>query len=120
MPATALDLAQTQGFIAYRPSTVMIKRGERTKTDAGGYKLGEPEEVGEIELRVVEMLRIQGREQRLSAGGELITPTHMAIMMPDQDVLRHDIFDWDDMTWEVLWISKLPDWRWQLELVGRG
>lgn len=118
--ATAQDIATTQRFIDYRPDTVMVSRRDKEATPDGGWKFGAPADVGEVTLRVVEMLRTQATLQRTTASGKLVTPSHQAIALPDVDVERYDMFSWDGMDWEVVWVSHLPDWRTQLELVGHG
>lgn len=118
--ATAQDLATTQSFIDYRPSAVALKRRPKTATPDGGWKFGAEAAAGNVTLRVVELLRAQATTERMSSSGKLVLPTHIAVMMPAVDMRRYDYFDWDGLTWEVLWVSKLPDWRKQAELIGRG
>lgn len=117
---TAQDLATTQRFIDYRPSDITIRRSAVTATAAGGKKREAPADVGVATVRVVEMGQIGNRVQRLTAGGDLAVPSHLVTCMPDIDAERHDEFDWDGSTWEVLWVSHLPDWRTQLEVIKRG
>lgn len=117
---TSLHLHQTQAFIDERPIEVVITRKEKVTTAAGGYRWANPEALPPQVMRLVEMLRIQGRESRMDSDGKLVVPTHIAVMMPDSDIQIHDSFPAYDGTWEVVWVSKLPEWRWQAEVVGRG
>lgn len=122
MTADPVDLATTQQFIDYRPVEVTIRRPVVTISPAGGRVRGAPITVGTWTVRPVEGSAVGGHagSERLTSDGALAVPTHRVTAMPDCEVQRFDEFDWDGKTWEVLWVSRMPEWRVEMQVIGRG
>lgn len=118
--ASAQHLAMTDFFIQQRPASVTVTRSTKQATAAGGYLWTNPTPQAPQTVRVVELQRLQSRDDFTTIDGRRLTPTHVVIAMPDASFERHDQFEWDGQTWEVGVVSKLPEWRLQAEVVGLG
>lgn len=118
--AADIHLQATERFIAVRPVDVVVKRTTRTATSDGGKKRTPIPDLPPQTVRVVEKLPAQATEKRMSDDGQLVVPTHVAVAMPDTDFQRKDTFTAYGERWEVVYVSRLPEWRLSLELISRG
>lgn len=113
-------LALTRAFIDQRPLPVVVMRSAKVATPDGGTKKGAPVARPAQTVRIVEMLRAQATTTRTTDDGDQVIPSHVAIAMPDTDFQRKDIFTAYGERWEVVHVSRLPEWRLSLELYSRG
>lgn len=120
MPVTARDLASTQKFIDYRPVSVVVTRSLKVDTPDGGHNLVEQPPLAAQTVRIVELLRAQATEERTNEDGDTVIASHVAVSMPNADFQRRDKFTAYGETWEVVHVSRLPEWRLSLELISRG
>lgn len=117
---TPLHLASTQRFIDERPVDVVVKRTQRQATAAGGQKRVPLADLAPQKVRITELLRAQATTQRTTEDGDVVIPSHVAVAMPSADFQRKDTFTAYGELWEVVYVSRLPEWRISLELISRG
>lgn len=113
-----LDL--TELFINQRPVSVVVSRTTKVETADGGWVKSAPTLLAAQTGRMVELLRAQATETRTTDDGDIVIPTHVFVAMPDADFQRKDTFTAYGELWEVLHVSRLPEWRLSLELISRG
>lgn len=118
--ATDLHLRATERFINVRPIDVVVTRSVRTDTAAGGKVRVPQAPLAAQTVRITELLRAQAKEARTNEDGDTVIPTHLAVAMPDADFQRKDTFTAYGERWEVVYVSRLPEWRISLELISRG
>lgn len=110
----------TERFINERPIEVVVSRREKIDTPDGGWTFGEPVDLDPQTVRLTELTRAQSPKERTDENGSAVLPTHVAVAMPDRDFQRYDRFNAYGEKWLVVHVSRLPEWRLSLELVGRG
>jgi len=117
---TAEHLAATQMFIDERPVMITFTRSSKTADGQGGWTKTGPTPLSPQQCRKVAQGRIADTTQRMTSDGALVIPTSVLIAMPDFDVQRYDTFLYDGLPHEVLWVTRLPEWRVQAEVVERA
>lgn len=117
---TAEHLAATQMFIDERPIELALVRSTKVSDGEGGWTKTSPTTLSPQRVRKVAQGRIADTTQRMTSDGALVIPTAVLIAMPDFDVQRYDTFTLDGIPHEVLWVTRLPEWRVQAEVVERG
>ena len=120
MPVTARDLASTQRFIDYRPLAVVVQRSNRVATPDGGHTTTPLPDLAAQTVRIVEKLPTQATTQRTNESGDTVFADKVAIAMPSADFQRKDMFTAYGELWEVLHVSRLPEWRLSMELYSHG
>lgn len=120
MPILPRDIEATQRFIDYRPVSVVVSRTAKTATPDGGWTRSAPVAQPAQDIRIVELLRAQATQERINDDGVAVFPTHVGVTLPTADFQRRDTFTAYGERWEVLHVSRLPEWRLSLELYSRG
>ena len=116
---TAEHLAATQMFIDERPIMLAFLRTVKTSDGQGGWTKTNPTPVSPQRVRKVAQGRVSDLTQRVGIDGALVVPTAVLIGMPDLDVQRYDTFIFEGINHEVLWVTRLPEWRTSAEVVER-
>ena len=117
---TAEHLAATQMFINERPVMISFVRTVKTSDGQGGWTKTTPTTLSPQRVRKVAQGRVSDTTQRVSSDGAVVIPTSVLIGMPDLDVQRYDTFLYNGVPHEVLWVTRLPEWRTSAEVVERG
>jgi hypothetical protein len=117
---TAEHLAATQMFIDERPVSIVLQRSARVTDSQGGWTKGAPAPRTAQVMRKVASGRVMDMQERVTEDGSVVVPTASLIGMPDVDIERYDTFVLDGVKHEVVWVSRLPEWRMQAEIVERG
>lgn len=110
----------TELYIKQRPVSIIVKRTTKVQGADGGWTKSAPVALAAQHGRIVELLRAQATERRTTDEGDIVIPTHILVTMPDADFQRKDTFIAYGELWEVIHVSRLPEWRLSLELVSRG
>lgn len=117
---TADHLAATQMFIDERPVDVAIERITKIVDGQGGWTKSPPTTLPPQRVRKVAQGRVSDTKQRMASDGALVIPTAVLIGMPDLDVQRYDKFSLYGVLHEVVWVTRLPEWRTSAEVVERA
>lgn len=121
--ALAEDTALRKGtaeFIASDPDVVTMERPQRVPDGAGGWvSSGEPVPLGS-QIVKMQPLSLRGSPQRTSEAGQVYTPTHVLLGMPDLDAMAGDRFVWNGAYWSVVFVDKALSYRIMAEVIHSG
>lgn len=114
---TAEHLAATQMFIDERPINVVFARVSKVSDGQGGWIKTPLASLPAQRVRKVATSRLADLSARVTEDGATIVPSAYLIGMPSMDVQRYDKCVIDGVPHEVVYISRLPEWRTQAEVV---
>lgn len=105
-------------FIDENPSTIIIERGQRVKTAAGGYVWIKTGDVAPQVGRLIYSGNKGDKVTRILPDGAILVITHTLVFMPGADVERLDKFTLDGRSYLIAAVARVPTWRVACE-VGR-
>lgn len=117
---TAEHLAATQMFINERPISIVVKRVTRTSDGQGGFTKSTPTNLSAQTVRKVARARMADVDTRVTEDGSVVVPTAVLIGMPSLNIQRYDVCDIGGVPHEVVFVSRLPEWRTHAEVVERN
>lgn len=117
---TAEHLAATQMFIDQRPIDVVFERVSKTSDGQGGWTKTPLATLSPQTMRKVATSRLADVATRTTEDGSVIVPSAYLICMPDVDVQRYDKCVLYGIKHEVVYVTRLPEWRVQAEVVEIG
>ncbi len=119
--ATRAQERVTKGFIDEELQAIVFTRRIREATSAGGkvWKV-----VGDLPAQDGRKITVRERAEnvRTTSDGRTINVGSVLILMPGADVQEGDLWANDNLgpagaVWEVLYVSRDPSWRTQVEIV---
>lgn len=108
---------QTHGYIAFNPSTVILKRGTAASDGAGGKRTSRAARPAQV-VRIIQAAENQDT-LRTDTEGNNVRPDLNMMMEWDGDVQKGDQFTWDGRLCEVVYVQ---DMRYEImaEVVSKG
>jgi len=117
---SAEHVALTQMFIDQRPIDVVLQRSAKVSDGQGGWTKTPLTTLPPQRVRKVATARLADLTARTTEDGAVVVPTAYLVCMPDVDIQRYDTFELAGILHEVLYVTRLPEWRVQAEVVERG
>lgn len=114
---TAEHLAATKMFIDQRPIDVVFERVSKVSDGEGGWTKTPLATLPPQQCRKVATSRLADLSARTTENGSVVVPSAYLICMPDVDVQRYDKCELYGVPHEVVYVSRLPEWRVQAEVV---
>lgn len=114
---TAEHLAATKMFIDERPIDVVFQRVSKVSDGQGGWTKTPLATLPPQTMRKVATSRLADLSTRVTENGATVVPSAYLICMPDTDVQRYDKCVIDGVPHEVVYVTRLPEWRVQAEVV---
>jgi len=114
---TAEHLAATRMFINERPVNVVFERIAKVSDGQGGWVKTPLATLPPQTVRKVATSRLADLSSRTTEDGAVVVPSAYLIGMPDLDVQRYDKVAIDGVPHEVVYVTRLPEWRVQAEVV---
>ena len=114
---TAEHLAATQMFIDERPIDVVFQRVSKVSDGQGGWTKSPSAPLPPQAMRKVATARLADLSARTTEDGAVVVPSAYLIGMPDVDVQRYDKCELYGVMHEVVYVTRLPEWRVQAEVV---
>lgn len=111
---------QTAAYINQNAIEVVLRRGKWEADGKGGTLKAPPLPLPSQVCRMVAIGLVRAVTERTTADGRVVVPSYVLVGMPEFDVEVGDIFTYDDRDYEVVNVSRLPEWRTQAEVVNHG
>lgn len=97
---------QTNQYIAFNPTTVVLTREVRTEDGAGGYTTAGSTPLSPQVVRIIQQRESNATERR-NRDGEVVRPSLVLLAAWDADVEVDDTFTWNGMRAEVVWVTDM-------------
>jgi hypothetical protein len=106
----ALQITMTEAFILADAVEIQLLRREKVSDGAGGFTLSDPQE-----LPGVQTFRLIPQSDKVpevsTSDGRRANVEYILLALPDADLQRYDLFDWEDIRWEIAQIHMKPDYE---------
>lgn len=114
---SAIHLKQTDAFVAQRPVEIVLHRETKVPDGAGGWKTNANTAIAAQTFRLVPIGRVGALSTRTTPDGRIVTPTMSLVGTPPKDVEELDTFSIGEDNYEVVFVSRLPEWRVTAEVI---
>lgn len=120
--SSQIHLRATQKFIDANSSDVTLKRRKVTSDGQGGrvFTKWDDPETQTIDCQTMRLLsrgNLSDADVRTTSDGRTVIPTFLLVSMPDATAEELDIAIVNGRMFEIVFISRNPEWRQTLEAV---
>jgi len=105
-----LQVTMTEAFILADAVELLLLRRTRSDDGAGGFTLTDPQP-----LPGVQTFRLLPRSDKVpevsTSDGRRASVEYTLLALPDADMQRYDLFDWNNIRWEIAQVHMKPDYE---------